>query len=157
MLRPFLLVGVGGSGGKTLRAIRQGLKAKLQQDGWDEGIPEAWQFLHVDSPSSQDGLEFPAPLLPREDYISLVPSGVNYATVYQSIRGKTDGKFVTDVEKPLPSDREVTVPIALGAGAYRAIGRTIAVAALDQVHSRAQTALTKMQTNNATSQSERPR
>ena len=67
MLRPFLLVGVGGSGGKTLRAIRQGLKAKLQQEGWDEGIPEAWQFLHVDSPSSQDGLEFPAPLLPRED------------------------------------------------------------------------------------------
>jgi hypothetical protein len=152
MLRPFLLVGVGGSGGKTLRAIRQGLKAKLQQEGWDEGIPEAWQFLHVDSPSSQDGLEFPAPLLPREDYISLVPSGVNYATVYQSIRGKTDGKFVTDIEKPLPSDREVAVPIALGAGAYRAIGRTIAVAALDQVHSRAQTALTKMQTNSATSQ-----
>jgi hypothetical protein len=82
----------------------------------------------------------------------MVPPGVNYATVYQSIRGKADGKFVTDVEKPLPSDREVAVPIALGAGAYRAIGRTIAVAALDQVHSRAQTALTKMQTNNATSQ-----
>ncbi|MEY4424127.1 MAG: hypothetical protein RLZZ258_1230 [Actinomycetota bacterium] len=152
MLRPFLLVGVGGSGGKTLRAIRQGLKAKLQQEGWDEGIPEAWQFLHVDSPQSQDGLEFPAPLLPREDYLSLVPQGVNYATVYQSIKGKADGKFVTDIEKPLPSDREVAVPIALGAGAYRAIGRTIAVAALDQVHSRAATALTRMQTNNATSQ-----
>lgn len=152
MLRPFLLVGVGGSGGKTLRAIRQGLKAKLQQEGWHDGFPEAWQFLHVDSPQTQDGLEFPAGLLPREDYLSLVPSGVNYATVYQSIRGRLDSKYVTDIEKPLPSDREVAVPIALGAGAYRAIGRTIAAAGLDQVHSRAASALTRMQTNTATAQ-----
>jgi hypothetical protein len=152
MLRPFLLVGVGGSGGKTLRAIRQGLKAKLQQEGWTGGFPDAWQFIHVDSPENQDGLEFPAKLLPKEDYLSIVPAKVNYATVYQSIRGKSDAKFVTDIEKPLPSDKEVAVPIALGAGAYRGIGRTIAVAALEQIHSRAQQAITKIQTNTATQQ-----
>lgn len=152
MLRPFLLVGVGGSGGKTLRAVRQGLKAKLQQEGWTEGIPEAWQFLHIDSPQTQDGLEFPAGLLPMQDYLSIVPNGVNYATVYQSIKGSSDSKFVTDIERPLPSDKEVTVPIALGAGAYRAIGRTIAVAALSKIHARAATAITRMQTTSADAQ-----
>lgn len=149
MLRPFLLVGVGGSGGKTLRAIRQGLKARLQQEGWDKGLPEAWQFIHVDSPVSQDGLEFPAPLLPNEDYLSIVPRGVNYATVYEAVKGKAEAKFVTDIEKPLPSEREVDIPIELGAGAFRAIGRTIAVAALDKVHARTRAALTRMQTGSA--------
>lgn len=152
MLRPFLLVGVGGSGGKTLRAIRQGLKARLQQEGWDQEFPDAWQFLHVDSPVAQDGLEFPAPLLPNEDYLSIVPRGVNYATVYQTVKGRAEGKFVTDIEKPLPSDKQVDIPIELGAGAYRAIGRTIAVAALDKVHARTKTALTRMQTGSAEAQ-----
>lgn len=149
MLRPFLLVGVGGSGGKTLRAVRQGLLAKLKQDGWSGGIPEAWQFLHIDSPQVQDGAEFDAPFLPLEDYISLVPNGVNYGNIYQSIRNFSDSKFTKDIEKPLPSDEKVDIPIYQGAGAYRAIGRTIAVAALNKIHARAAAAITKMQTTSA--------
>lgn len=61
MLRPFLIVGVGGSGGKTVRAIRQALRFRLEQEGWNKGIPQGWQFLHIDSPTAQDGIEFPAP------------------------------------------------------------------------------------------------
>lgn len=152
MLRPFLLVGVGGSGGKTLRAVRQALKLKLQQERWEGGWPEAWQFIHVDSPTAQDGLEFPAPLLEREDYLSLVPTGVNYASIYNNMAVKADKRFKNAIERPLPSAHEVTVPVGLGAGAYRAIGRTIAAAALGDVHSKAKTALTRMQTSTAMSQ-----
>ena len=152
MLRPFLLVGVGGSGGKTLRAVRQSLKAKLQQEGWSEGIPEAWQFLHIDSPLAQDGLEFPAGLLPTQDYLSLVPNGVNYADVFNSITQTVEPKYVPDIKKPLPSEKDVTVPISQGAGKYRAIGRTIAVAGLSKVHARAATAFTRMQTATADAQ-----
>ena len=47
MLRPFLLVGVGGSGGKTLRVIREELLRRQKPDGswvnensrWLEGEP----------------------------------------------------------------------------------------------------------------------
>ncbi|HAE73975.1 MAG TPA: hypothetical protein DCG44_02030, partial [Candidatus Aquiluna sp.] len=85
MLRPFLVVGIGGSGGKTARALRQALQFKLDQIGWDGGWPDAWQILHIDSPTTPDGLDFPAALLPQQDYLSLVPNGVGYQQVYNSI------------------------------------------------------------------------
>jgi hypothetical protein len=70
MLQPFLVVGVGGSGGKTVRALRHAIDLTLRRYGWDDGIPDAWQFLHFDSPQAQDGENFRAPFLPREDYLS---------------------------------------------------------------------------------------
>ena len=62
MLRPFLIIGVGGSGGKTLRGIKYQLELKLQQVGWKSGIPAAWQFLHFDTPTAQDGVDFAVPV-----------------------------------------------------------------------------------------------
>ena len=144
MLRPFLLVGVGGSGGKTLRAVRQHLILKLQQIGWEDGMPDAWQFLHVDSPTVQDGREFPAPFMDPDDYLSLVPTGVNYDAIYTSIVQKVPKNLQNDIEKPLPSNKEVTVPVQLGAGAYRAIGRTIAIASLDKVQNKVRASIAKM-------------
>ena len=152
MLRPFLLVGVGGSGGKTLRSIRQSLKAQLSQGGWNEGIPTAWQFLHVDSPIVQDGETFPADFLPASDYLSLVPQGVDYAGVYNAVKRYADGKFIKDIERPLPSPHDVQVPIWIGAGAYRGIGRTLAVASLKDVYNRVKTSLDLMQTGSSDSQ-----
>ena len=45
MLSPFLIIGVGGSGGKTIRAMRQTLLRRLRAKGWKGEFPEAWQFL----------------------------------------------------------------------------------------------------------------
>jgi hypothetical protein len=64
MLSKFLLIGVGGSGGKTLRALRNNLELKLSQANWADGVPMGWQMLHIDSPVIQDGTGFPAPMMP---------------------------------------------------------------------------------------------
>lgn len=152
MLRPFLVVGIGGSGGKTVRAARQALKFKLEQQGWDGGWPEAWQFLQIDSPTSPDGLSFPAPLLPQEDYLSLVPQGVGYRTLHDKVLQGMGAKNALDVQRSLPSPSEVKVPVDLGAGAYRAVGRTIAAAAMKDIFLKVQDSLGKMNSGTADSQ-----
>lgn len=152
MLRPFLIVGVGGSGGKTVRAIRQALRFRLEQEGWTQGIPQGWQFLHIDSPTAQDGVEFPAPLMAQEDYLALVPNGVTYSTIHDDIVGNVEPAFSKDVRRSLPSPSEVKVPVHLGAGAYRAVGRTISAAALDDIHDRVKAKVSMMQSPTADSQ-----
>ncbi len=152
MLRPFLLVGVGGSGGKTLRGARKALQLKLEQEKWRGGWPDAWQFLHIDSPISQDGLDFPAPLLPKEQYLSLVPSGVGYETIYESVKNTMDARSVKDLERALPSPQEVTVSVYTGAGAFRAIGRAISAAALGEIQTKIKSVISRMQTGTASAQ-----
>ena len=58
MLRPLLIIGVGGSGGKTIRSMKQALERKFTSVRYPHGIPQAWQFLQVDT--TYDGTEFPA-------------------------------------------------------------------------------------------------
>jgi hypothetical protein len=152
MLRPFLIIGVGGSGGKTVRAIRQALRFRLEQENWGKGIPQGWQFLHVDSPTAQDGIEFPAPLMAQEDYLALVPNGVTYATIHDDVVERVEPAFARDVRRSLPSPNEVKVPVYLGAGAYRAVGRTISAAALDDIHDRVKAKVSLMQSPTANSE-----
>lgn len=152
MFRPFLVVGIGGSGGKTVRAARQALQFKLDQQGWDGEWPEAWQFLHIDSPTTPDGLEFPAPLLPQEDYLSLVPNGVGYKVIHDKVIQGLGAKLALDVQRSLPSPSEVKVPVGLGAGAFRAVGRTIAAAAMKDIYDKVRDSFGKMQSVTADAQ-----
>lgn len=133
MLRPFLLIGVGGSGGKTLRTMQQTLLRRIRQVGWTgDGLPEGWQMLWVDSVSVQSADGFPAPLLDGEDYCGLVSPG----TGYQALRGS----LTTSVQ---PGERmsatagwvaeNVPINISAGAGQSRAIGRVISAAKLDRI------------------------
>lgn len=135
MLQPFILIGVGGSGGKTVRAVRQNLKWKLEQMGRTE-LPKGWQFLHIDSPTSPDGIDFPAPLVPQEDYLSVVPRGLSYRQVHDRAINGLGTEITRDAMRPLPAPSDVTVPVELGAGALRGIGRTLLVAGLKEVSDR---------------------
>src|SRR5690554_955741 len=145
MLRPFLMVGVGGSGGKTLRAVRHALTLKLGQLGWS-GIPAAWQFLHFDSPVKQDGNELDLPFLPQEQYKALVASNGSYESVHAAIRATMPAQDIADdVMRMFPERGRVKVAVAKGAGQFRAIGRTIVVSRLDYVAEAAKLAISRMQ------------
>jgi hypothetical protein len=56
MLKPLLIIGLGGSGGKTIRAIKQVLHQNLEASGYSGGIPEAWQFLQIDTTYTPAGI-----------------------------------------------------------------------------------------------------
>jgi hypothetical protein len=135
MLTPFLLIGVGGSGGKTLRTAKAALERRLDELGWEGDLPAAWQFLQIDVPTVADGVDPDLPgVLPARDYAGLVASGVTYRTV--------DDRLSADLSPEVnlratggwrPIAEQVQVPIDKGAGQYRAIGRVITVTHLDQV------------------------
>jgi hypothetical protein len=136
MLTPFLLIGVGGSGGKTLRTAKAALERRLDELGWDGDLPAAWQFLQIDVPTVADGLDAELPgVLPARDYAGLVASGVTYRTVDDRLSANLSPEVnlrTTGGWRPIAE--QVQVPIDKGAGQYRAIGRVITVTHLNQVH-----------------------
>ncbi len=148
MLSPFLLIGVGGSGGKTLRTARTDLERQLNDVGWTEPFPDAWQFVHIDVPTKPDGMDPGLPgALPAGSYQGLVAAGVNYKVVdrllTQSIN-PTLNLEATAGWRPLAS--QVAVPIDRGAGQYRAIGRIITVTHLGEIKTAIEDAVARLQT-----------
>lgn len=146
MLRPFLIIGVGGSGGKTLRGIKYQLELKLQQVGWKSGIPTAWQFLHFDTPTAQDGVDYAIPFLPHQEYKGLVSTGASYNTTYKSIESahSSNESVHQDIQRQLPNPGLVKVDVTKGAGQYRAVGRAVALAATKDIASAARNAIARL-------------
>ena len=82
MLGPLLIIGVGGAGGKTIRAMKQELNRIVESSGYTGGIPAAWQFLQIDT--TMDGGYFPAPMLPQDEFHCVVPQGSYYGDILSS-------------------------------------------------------------------------
>ena len=159
MLRPFLLVGVGGSGGKTLRAMRVVLERKLvETHGWDGSWPEAWQMLHFDTPTNQAD-KFPAaPSLAPNLYRGLAPEN----TAYEALAAALVGQAHSNIRLPkndmnrfadwMPHPAAVITPLQDGAGQFRAIGRAVAVSKLKRIHEAVVGAVGRLQSAEATNQ-----
>src|SRR5690606_31029158 len=145
MLHPFLIVGVGGSGGKTIRGLRHALELRLEQVGWKRGIPAAWQMIHFDPPVKQDGADYVMPFLPATDYKGLVASGTSYEGVHASIVAHgIASEAVADVHRMLPDPSRVSVAVVKGAGQFRAVGRAVAVSRLADVARAAKDSIDRM-------------
>ena len=149
MLKPLLIIGLGGSGGKTIRAIKQTLNRKLQSARYVGELPAAWQFLQIDT--TIDGVDFPAPMLPVDEVHSVVPSGANFNEVLESItrRGTLAEQQLMLSGWGIPFS---AIAIKDGAGQTRAIGRQVGVADSAKTLNAIQGAISKMKAPTALSE-----
>ena len=133
MLRKFLMIGLGGSGGKTLRYLKQNLEERFEEIGWDEGMPKGWQFLHIDTPAQQDSPVLPGSpaLLDADEYLSLTGQGIKFEAIVESLQDKGE-----DFAGWLVDPRYMDIPIDKGAGQYRAVGRIIGLYYADHIKGR---------------------
>lgn len=133
MYRRIVFLGLGGSGGKTLRFLKRDLSNWLNAHGWpvaERGIPRGFQFLHIDTPTVADGVSMGgADMLPDREYLGLVGAGVNFAAVTNELDNRP-GVMYEQAGWRVPA-AALDVPIGAGAGAFRAVGRTIAAAQIN--------------------------
>lgn len=154
MLRKFLFVGLGGSGGKTLRYLRRDLLAWLREhDLPADELPAGWQLLHIDSPTEQDGSEISneVDMLPASNYLGLVAAGVSLRAVSDQLGMSGDAAWRELVGWKV-DPAYLNVPIGLGAGQYRAIGRSIGLTYAGEIFSALQRAEARMRTADATAE-----
>jgi hypothetical protein len=112
--------------------MRQTLLRRLRAKGWKGEFPEAWQFLEIDTISTQGGGNFTAPLLPANQFLGLVPQNVDYAGLRNQLIQKmprTEQNLALGGWIP----ENTAVPIQKGAGQYRTLGRAVVASQLPQL------------------------
>ncbi len=128
MFSRYLFIGLGGSGGKTLRFLKRDLLQMMQEKGVDEPrIPDAWQFLNIDTPTNADGSELNhiIPQLEAHEYEGLIGAGLTLNDVQQVI--DSNPVFAPELEGWRVNPQGITVGLSKGAGQFRAVGRTVAM------------------------------
>ncbi len=137
-LRKFLVVGCGGSGGAALRYLMDQLRADLCPLGIGS-LPAAWQFVHVDAPSTPD--VGPGTLGSITDlggrYVPVSSPTNSYLATWTSVSSRTQGNDALPSLLgwvPREPRKANNVPVTDGAGQYRAIGRMLALPHLRTLH-----------------------
>ena len=144
MLSKFLFIGLGGSGGKTLQFLHQNLELKLK--AIDKKIPQAWQFLWLDVPTEPDSLDPGSGVkqLPNKYYQSLAGEGLSYNVIDNALIDNKGGDLYEEMAQWSPDPSTVAVPIQLGAGQFRAIGRVVTMSRYEEIGKKIDLALNEM-------------
>ena len=153
-MKKMLIIGLGGSGGKTVAFLMDELKVRLGEQWGKDTLPECWQFVHVDVPSVPDtvGSNLAASVSAQGGhYVGLTDATTSY--------GKLDAVFANSLSannnlgyfgrwRPEPGDAS-KIPISAGAGAARAVGRVVTLSAAQQIYAGLHTAAGKLNTQAA--------
>jgi Tubulin like len=131
VLQKFFFVGVGGSGGVTLRMLRALLASRLVDAGYRGGIPAAWQFAHIDVPLLQETRPEDVPPLPDNNYAGLAARGLKYRDLDDEVVKRRGRQAQIHVAGWRPDPTKVHVDPTVGAGRFRAVGRMILGARLE--------------------------
>lgn len=139
MLHPCLVVGVGGSGGRTVRYLWRELERRLARTSWSGGIPQAWSFIHVDCPANPDVVELdvPAEVGQSVKYFGAGERDIRFQVYDERLANRCPEGFAgwrPQISKPpLPWE---------GAGQLRTVGRIVV---LDRAQGLRQTLATAAQ------------
>jgi hypothetical protein len=138
------VIGLGGSGGKTLQFLMDQLGSELVAQGWAGGdLPRCWEFVHVDVPPSPDGV---GPGLPPSvpaqggTYIAVSTPTDNYAVLDHALQEhlahQPVGNQLRQLVRWRPHPPSVNTPITAGSGQYRAVGRLLTLARAGVIYDR---------------------
>jgi len=147
-VKKFLVVGVGGSGGATLRYLMDQLRADLGAHDIDS-MPAAWQFLQVDvnpEPEVTVGLGSIRDLGGR--YVSVSTPSNAYDLVRRRVVEALQTKSSLDTLlgwTPTPAHEASGVNVISGAGQFRAVGRMLTLTSLDKIQKALNEAWSAMQ------------
>lgn len=153
-MKKMLIIGLGGSGGKTVAFLMDELKVRLG-DAWGrETLPECWQFVHIDVPSVPDtvGSNLAASVSAQGGhYIGLTEATTSYGkldAVFANSLGANNNLGYFGRWRPEPAEAS-NIPIAAGAGAARAVGRVVTLSAASQIYAGLHSAAEKLNTQAA--------
>jgi len=147
MFERFLFVGLGGAGGSTLGYLKNNICKWLQDNDAGSEIPAGWQFLHIDTPVFRDGPQRIDRRVSEDEYLGLIEPGMTFAAVAEMIDANPGLHDEMQTWRVDPAT--VTVPIELGAGQFRAIGGTFAMAYAPAIRIKLEQAATRMSTAQA--------
>ena len=152
MFHKYLFVGLGGSGGKTLRFLKRDIERWLERNGQSNQIPAGWKFLHIDTPTNPDGNELNhlVPQIGKEEYLGLIDFGIDMHAVQSNLDSKPNLHDELMSWRIAPAN--LGVPLSLGAGQFRAIGRTVAVWTADRINQAIKSALSDLESANVDSE-----
>lgn len=141
-MRKVLMVGLGGSGGKTLGFLMDELKFALSREGWHgRKLPACWQFLHLDVPGAADGagVGLAANVETQGGRYLGLAGGVTggYASFSENLQERFESQSPSDLAyaaRWLPDDGANAIDIKGGAGAFRAVGRVVTLSKANDIH-----------------------
>ena len=129
-MQPVLMIGCGGSGTKAVRHVRAAVERRLLEIDWEDEVPSCWQFLGIDTPTTQEASS-EIPPLPHGDYLSIGSRHRSYPALYRALEAAwAAGKASSAIELVsgwLPDPSKASFPLSKGAGQTRAIGRAAAL------------------------------
>lgn len=135
-----LIVGLGGSGGKTLSFLMDELKVRLG-DSWDGRLPASWKFVHIDVPAVADtiGVNLASPVAEQGGtYVGIAGRNSSYSNfdiaAMDALRSQTPPALDLAAKwRPDPKEGDA-IAVHIGAGGYRALGRVVTLAGASNIY-----------------------
>jgi hypothetical protein len=150
-MRKVLVVGLGGSGAKTLSLMMDELLAELKSNyKWEsDRLPGCWKFVSVDVPQVAENLGpgLPVPIDQKEGgkYLGITQAAAtpysNYDLAafrkFELAHDPNDGRNALQEYARWHSTHEFgnSLSVAGGAGAFRAIGRVLTLSNSERIYS----------------------